>query len=341
MRRYERASTLLTSNRPVDDWGKLLGDSAAAKWPALTRPEMAGLEMSAEVLGSQSESAAAARHHKMCFQRVPDRRRMQGHEWHATRGEERMLRDRGLASEKEQIKYLIRELTWTATFRMFCGTSGWGRHRWAHQSSSSRSSRPSRLRSVKAWRRSLKRQRRCGRRRMICAKRPTNWSTGPRRSRSERRRPTMRRGRSHPLAARSLATSPVQAKGWNGQLAGRERTLSGRSGSSSSSPLDPRSGVGGRASRYDAGSTSWSTTNSSSPISSACRWRHRLQRPVAANPPPTRDRRFSASEGAAGAGPAELSYPGFSSSERSSSADPVSASSTKEREASIAETSRS
>jgi hypothetical protein len=93
MRRYERASTLLTSNRPVDDWGKLLGDtaavtalldrpyttrtstsagpgtgaprstptcvrrslrsktlavSAAAKWPALTRPEMAGLEMSAE-----------------------------------------------------------------------------------------------------------------------------------------------------------------------------------------------------------------------------------------------------------------------------------------------------
>jgi DNA replication protein DnaC len=29
MRRYERASTLLTSNRPVDDWGKLLGDSAA------------------------------------------------------------------------------------------------------------------------------------------------------------------------------------------------------------------------------------------------------------------------------------------------------------------------
>ena len=29
MRRYERASTLLTSNRPVDDWGKLLGDVAA------------------------------------------------------------------------------------------------------------------------------------------------------------------------------------------------------------------------------------------------------------------------------------------------------------------------
>jgi DNA replication protein DnaC len=29
MRRYERASTLLTSNRPVDEWGKLLGDTAA------------------------------------------------------------------------------------------------------------------------------------------------------------------------------------------------------------------------------------------------------------------------------------------------------------------------
>ncbi len=29
MRRYEKASTLLTSNRPVEDWGKLLGDTAA------------------------------------------------------------------------------------------------------------------------------------------------------------------------------------------------------------------------------------------------------------------------------------------------------------------------
>jgi DNA replication protein DnaC len=29
MRRYERASTLLTSNRPVEDWGKLFGDTAA------------------------------------------------------------------------------------------------------------------------------------------------------------------------------------------------------------------------------------------------------------------------------------------------------------------------
>ena len=29
MRRYERASTLITSNRPVDEWGKLLGDTAS------------------------------------------------------------------------------------------------------------------------------------------------------------------------------------------------------------------------------------------------------------------------------------------------------------------------
>jgi DNA replication protein DnaC len=29
MRRYERASTILTSNRPVEDWGKVLGDNAA------------------------------------------------------------------------------------------------------------------------------------------------------------------------------------------------------------------------------------------------------------------------------------------------------------------------
>src|SRR5271169_4906562 len=29
MRRYERAGTLVTSNRPVEDWGKLLGDVAA------------------------------------------------------------------------------------------------------------------------------------------------------------------------------------------------------------------------------------------------------------------------------------------------------------------------
>jgi DNA replication protein DnaC len=30
MRRYERGSTMLASNRPLDDWGKMLGDTAAA-----------------------------------------------------------------------------------------------------------------------------------------------------------------------------------------------------------------------------------------------------------------------------------------------------------------------
>lgn len=29
MRRYERTSTILTSSRPVDEWGKLRGDTAA------------------------------------------------------------------------------------------------------------------------------------------------------------------------------------------------------------------------------------------------------------------------------------------------------------------------
>ena len=29
MRRYERASPHIASNRPVEDWGKLLGDTAA------------------------------------------------------------------------------------------------------------------------------------------------------------------------------------------------------------------------------------------------------------------------------------------------------------------------
>lgn len=36
MRRYEKASTLITSNRPAEDWGKLLGDTAAVA--ALARP---------------------------------------------------------------------------------------------------------------------------------------------------------------------------------------------------------------------------------------------------------------------------------------------------------------
>ena len=30
MRRYERASTIVTSNRPIEDWPKLFGDTPAA-----------------------------------------------------------------------------------------------------------------------------------------------------------------------------------------------------------------------------------------------------------------------------------------------------------------------
>ncbi len=30
MRRYELRSTIMTSNRPLDDWGKLLGDVPSA-----------------------------------------------------------------------------------------------------------------------------------------------------------------------------------------------------------------------------------------------------------------------------------------------------------------------
>lgn len=45
----------------------------------------------------------------MGFQRVPALPRSRGHEWHPTRGEERMLHDRGLASEKEQIKHILHE----------------------------------------------------------------------------------------------------------------------------------------------------------------------------------------------------------------------------------------
>jgi DNA replication protein DnaC len=37
MRRYERSSTLLTSNRPVEDWGKLLGGDNAAVTALLDR----------------------------------------------------------------------------------------------------------------------------------------------------------------------------------------------------------------------------------------------------------------------------------------------------------------
>jgi DNA replication protein DnaC len=39
MRRYERASTLLTSNRPVEDWGKVIGETPAVSSMALPQQE--------------------------------------------------------------------------------------------------------------------------------------------------------------------------------------------------------------------------------------------------------------------------------------------------------------
>jgi hypothetical protein len=57
MRRHERASTLLTSNRPVEDWGKLLGDSVGshrhARPPTTPRshPEMRTPKLENQVAG--------------------------------------------------------------------------------------------------------------------------------------------------------------------------------------------------------------------------------------------------------------------------------------------------
>src|SRR2546430_1964457 len=53
MRRYERASTLVTSNRPVEDWGKLLGDSAAEQFSPV---------LDGAVRGDQGAGAFVAAH---------------------------------------------------------------------------------------------------------------------------------------------------------------------------------------------------------------------------------------------------------------------------------------
>jgi DNA replication protein DnaC len=60
MRRYERASTLLTSNRPVEDWGKLLGDAAAGERHARPSPPPRPLaQMWSAELANQSRLATA------------------------------------------------------------------------------------------------------------------------------------------------------------------------------------------------------------------------------------------------------------------------------------------
>ena len=55
MRRYERASTLLTSNRPVDDWGKLLGRHRSGHRPTRSAAaSRARTQMRASELADQS-----------------------------------------------------------------------------------------------------------------------------------------------------------------------------------------------------------------------------------------------------------------------------------------------
>jgi DNA replication protein DnaC len=59
MRRYERFSTLLTSNRPVEDWGKLLGDVAAVS-AMLDRLLHHGHVLKCGPRGWRTKSAAAS-----------------------------------------------------------------------------------------------------------------------------------------------------------------------------------------------------------------------------------------------------------------------------------------
>jgi hypothetical protein len=55
VRRYERASTLLTSNQPVEDWGKLLGDVWPSSSPCSTAACIADMcsNGSAELAGQE------------------------------------------------------------------------------------------------------------------------------------------------------------------------------------------------------------------------------------------------------------------------------------------------
>jgi hypothetical protein len=62
MRRYERASTLLTSNRPVEDWGKLLGDRPRSAGTGATRRRgvLDGDRLEGELLPASRNVAAGA-----------------------------------------------------------------------------------------------------------------------------------------------------------------------------------------------------------------------------------------------------------------------------------------
>ena len=54
IRRYERASTLLTSNRPVDDWGKLLGDHRRYRYARSSPPSRPCTQMRSTELAHEN-----------------------------------------------------------------------------------------------------------------------------------------------------------------------------------------------------------------------------------------------------------------------------------------------
>jgi DNA replication protein DnaC len=61
MRRYERASTMLTSNRPVDDWGKLLGTPRPSPRCSIAAASRARTEMRTTELANEGPHRFAVR----------------------------------------------------------------------------------------------------------------------------------------------------------------------------------------------------------------------------------------------------------------------------------------
>ena len=79
MRRYERASTVVTSNRPVDDWGKLFGDTAAvASDPRSPAPPRPRLKMRSAKLEDQEPRELATGRSCRLDEPVPVASRMAG-----------------------------------------------------------------------------------------------------------------------------------------------------------------------------------------------------------------------------------------------------------------------
>jgi hypothetical protein len=72
MRSYERANTLLTSNRPVDDWGKLLGGyrhprSPFTADPAVSSQKFASRRFAPTILSRSSQIASTLPGGKSAF----------------------------------------------------------------------------------------------------------------------------------------------------------------------------------------------------------------------------------------------------------------------------------